>query len=79
MTKKLNDCNDNIICLKYENSDINNEIKCLNASHSSTSIVEHVSICTRCKDVKIDVCIANISMIDSFKAQVSKLEINIKK
>jgi hypothetical protein len=73
LTKEQNVCNDNITCLKYENNDFKNGIKCLNTTHASTSIVEHVCICTRWKDVDIDACLTNIAMIESLRVQVTKL------
>lgn len=45
----------------------------MNDSHASESSVEHDSICTRCKNVEIDACCANIAMIESVKAKATKL------
>jgi hypothetical protein len=45
----------------------------LNDSHASASSIEHDSICTRCKDVDIDACCANIAMVESLKAKATKL------
>jgi glucan phosphorylase len=74
LTKGLNVCNDDITSLKSEKIDLTNEIKCLNDSHASISSVEHVRICTRCKDVDIDACVDSIGMIKRLKYQVIKLE-----
>jgi 5'(3')-deoxyribonucleotidase len=49
--KELNVCNDSIFCLRTENASLNAKIEELNACNVSTSTVEHVTICTRCRDV----------------------------
>jgi endogenous inhibitor of DNA gyrase (YacG/DUF329 family) len=56
LTKDFFEWNKNATNLKSKNGDLKNEIKCLNASHASTSMIDHVFICNRCKDVDIDVC-----------------------
>jgi hypothetical protein len=65
LTNELKLCNDSISCLKIEDIDLNAKIKELNASHASTSSVEHVSICTRCKDVDVDALLENVDLIKS--------------
>jgi hypothetical protein len=52
--KDLNICNDSISCLKNENAMLKSKIDELNACKPSTSTVEHVSICTRCRDVNVE-------------------------
>jgi hypothetical protein len=52
--KELNICNDSISCLKNENASLNAKIEELNICNNSTSTVEHVTICTRCRDVNVD-------------------------
>jgi hypothetical protein len=47
LTNELKSCNDSISCLKSENVNLIAKIEELNASHVSTSTVEHVTICTR--------------------------------
>jgi chromosome segregation ATPase len=49
--EKLNVCNESIFCLRDENNRLNAKIEELNACKPSTSTVEHVSICTICRDV----------------------------
>jgi predicted nuclease with TOPRIM domain len=49
--KKLNVGNDSISYLRDENARLNAKIEELNDCKPSTSTVEHVSICTRCRDV----------------------------
>jgi ubiquinone biosynthesis protein UbiJ len=51
--EELNVCNDSISCLRDENVRLNAKIEELIACKPSTSIVEHVSICTRCRDINV--------------------------
>jgi hypothetical protein len=59
----LNDCNDSISCLRNENAILNAKIEELNACKPSTSTVEHVAICTRCRDVNIEAIDDQLAMI----------------
>jgi chromosome segregation ATPase len=52
--KELNVCNDSISCLRNENALLHAKIDELNVCKPSTSIVDHVTICTRCRDVNVD-------------------------
>jgi chromosome segregation ATPase len=52
--EKLNICNDSISCLRDENAILNAKIEELNVCKPSTSTVEHVSICTRCRDINVE-------------------------
>jgi chromosome segregation ATPase len=61
--KELNVCNDSISCLRDENIRLNAKIEELNACKPSTSTVEHVSICTRCRDVNVEAIDNHFAMI----------------
>jgi prefoldin subunit 5 len=52
--EKLNACNDSISCLRNENAMLNAKIEELNVCKPSTSTFEHVSICTRCRDINVE-------------------------
>jgi hypothetical protein len=54
LTKELIICNDPIISLRNENASLNAKIEELNVCEPSTSTVEHVSICTRCRDINVE-------------------------
>jgi hypothetical protein len=56
-------CNDSISCLRTENASLNAKIEELNACNLPTSTVEHVIICTRCRDVNIDAMNDHLTMI----------------
>jgi hypothetical protein len=54
LTKELNICNGSISCLRIENVSLIAKIEKLNACKVSTSTIEHVTICTRCRDINVD-------------------------
>jgi chromosome segregation ATPase len=61
--KDLNVCNDSISCLRDENVMLKSQIDELNTCKPSTSIVDHISICTRCRDVNVDVIHDHLALI----------------
>jgi chromosome segregation ATPase len=77
LSKEINICNDSISCLRDENASLNAKIEELNACNISTSIVEHVTICTRCRDVNIDAMIDHIAMIKEQNDHIAKLNAKI--
>jgi DNA repair exonuclease SbcCD ATPase subunit len=48
--EELNVCNDSISCLKNENAKLNAKIVELSTCKTYTSNVDHITICTRCRD-----------------------------
>jgi chromosome segregation ATPase len=74
LTHGLISCNDSISSLQCANDDLNAKIVKLNDRHASSSSIEHVSICTRCKYVDVDACIANVSMIARLNGHLTKLK-----
>jgi hypothetical protein len=73
--KELNVCNDSISCLRDENAILNAKIEELNNCKPSTSNVEHVSICTRCRDV--DAINDHLAMIKKQNDHIAKLDAKI--
>jgi hypothetical protein len=63
LSKELNICNYSISCLRTENDSLIAKIEELNACNVSTSTVEHVTICSRCRDVNIDAMDDHLAMI----------------
>jgi hypothetical protein len=59
----LNVCNDSFSRLRDENIKLNAKIEELNACKPSTSIVEHVSIYTRCRDINVEAIDDHLAMI----------------
>jgi chromosome segregation ATPase len=74
--KDLNVCNDSISCLRDENVRLNTKIE-LNACKPSTSTVEHVSICTRCRDVNVEAMNDHLAMIKQQNDHIAKLNAKI--
>jgi hypothetical protein len=77
LSKELNICNDSIFCLRNENASLNSKIEELNACNISTSTVEHVTICTRCRDVNVDAMNDHITMIKEQNDHIAKLNAKI--
>jgi hypothetical protein len=61
--KDLNVCNDVVSNLRNENAILHAKIEKLNACKPSTSTVDHVSICTRCRDVNVDAIHDHLALI----------------
>jgi hypothetical protein len=77
LSKELNICNDSISCLRTENDNLIAKIEELNASNVSTSTVEHVTICTRCRYVNTDAMNDHIAMIKEQNDHIAKLNTKI--
>jgi hypothetical protein len=75
--EKLNVCNDSISCLRDENARLNSKLEELNACKSSISTVEHVSICTRCRDVNVEAIDDHLAMIKQQNDHIVKLTAKI--
>jgi hypothetical protein len=61
--KDLNVCNDAITNPRNENTILRAKIVELNDCKPSTSTVDHVSICTRCRDVNVDAIHDHLALI----------------
>jgi chromosome segregation ATPase len=75
--KDLDVCNVSITNLRDENDILHAKIVELNSCKPSTSTVEHVTICTRCRDVNIDVIHDHIAMIKQQNDHIAKLDAKI--
>jgi ubiquinone biosynthesis protein UbiJ len=75
--KDLNVCNDSISCLRDENATLHAKIDELNACKPSTSIVDHVTICTRCRDVNVDVIHDHLALIKQQNDHIAQLTTKI--
>ena len=71
--KELNVCNDSITCLRYENERLNAKTEELNVCKPSTSTIDHVSICMRCRDVNIEAIDDHIAMIKQQNDHIANL------
>jgi hypothetical protein len=75
--KELDVCNVSISNLRDENAILHAKIVELNDCKPSTSTVEHVSICTRCRDVNVDAIHDHLAMIKQQNDHIAKLDAKI--
>jgi hypothetical protein len=75
--KDLNDCNDYISCLRDENTRLKSRIEELNVCKPSTSTIEHVFFCTRCRDINVEVIDDHLAMIKKQNDHIDKLDAKI--
>jgi uncharacterized protein YjcR len=75
--RDLNVCNDSISYLRDENAILHDKIEELKACKPSPSSVDHVAICTRCRDVNIDAIHDHIAMIKQQNDHIAKLDAKI--
>jgi hypothetical protein len=75
--KYLNVCNFSITNLRDENVILHAKIVELNSCKPSTSTIEHVTICTRCRDINIDAIHDYIAMIKQQNDHIAKLDAKI--
>jgi hypothetical protein len=77
--KELNVCNGSISCLRDENVRLSAKIKELNVCKPSTSTIEHVSICTRCRDINVEAIDDHLAMIKKQNDHIAQLSTKIAK
>jgi hypothetical protein len=75
LSSEVSSCNDAISSLKSLNADLNAKLEKLNITSSS---MEHVSICNRCKDFDIDAFNAHASMILKLNNDIASLNAQLK-
>jgi hypothetical protein len=77
LTKELSMCNDSISYLRDENANLNAKIEELNDCKPSTFTVEHVTICTRRRDVNVEAIDDHLAMIKEQNDHIAKLNAKI--
>jgi hypothetical protein len=75
--KELDVCNVSISNLRDENAILHAKIDELNVCKPSISTVEHVPICTRCRDINIDAIHDHLAMIKQQNDHIAKLDAKI--
>jgi hypothetical protein len=75
--KELDVCNISIFNLRDENDILHAKIVELNDCKPSTSTVEHVSICTRCRDVNVDAIHDHLALIKQQNDHIATLTAKI--
>jgi hypothetical protein len=76
-TKELKTSNDSISCLKTENASLIAKIEELNACHVPTSTIEHVTICTRWRDIDVNAMNDHLAMIKEQNDHIAELNAKI--
>jgi hypothetical protein len=71
--KDLNVCNISISNLTNENAMLHAKIDELNACKPSTSSVDHVTICTRCRDINVDAIHDHLALIKQQNDHIAQL------
>jgi hypothetical protein len=75
--KDLNVCNASISNLRDENAILHDKIVELNTCKPSTSTVEHVNICTRCRDINVDAIHDHLALIKQQNDHIAQLSAKI--
>jgi hypothetical protein len=75
--KELNVCNDPISSLRNDNTILNAKIEELKLCKPSTSTIEHVSICTRCRDINVDAINDHLAVIKQQNDHIAQLTAKI--
>jgi hypothetical protein len=75
--KDLNVCNDAIANLRNENVMLHAKIDELNVCKPYTSIVDHVTICTRCRDINVDDIHDHLALIKQQNDHIAQLSAKI--
>jgi hypothetical protein len=75
--KDLDVCNVTISNLRNENDILHAKIVELKSCKPSTSTVEHVSICTRCRDINVDAIHDHLALIKKQNDHIAQLNAKI--
>jgi ubiquinone biosynthesis protein UbiJ len=75
--KDLNVCNNSISCLRDANAILNAKIEELKSCKPSTSTVEHIAICTRCRDVNVETIHDHLALIKQQNDHITQLTAKI--
>jgi hypothetical protein len=73
----LNVCNISVSNLRNENAILHAKIDELNACKPSTSSVDHVTICTRCRDINVDAIHDHLALIKQQNNHIAQLTAKI--
>jgi hypothetical protein len=77
LTKELSMCNDSISSLRIENDNLNAKIEELSICKASTSTVEYVAICTRCRDINVEAIDVHLAIIKQQNDHIATLNAKI--
>jgi hypothetical protein len=77
LTKELSMCNNSISSLRIENDNLNAKIEELSVCKASTSTIEPVAICTRCRDINVEAIDDHLAMIKQQNDHIATLKSKI--
>jgi hypothetical protein len=75
LSSELSACHETVSSLKSVNDDLNAKLE---EANKSSSCVEHVSICNRCKDFDVDACNEHLMSITKLNDEVASLNAQLK-
>src|SRR6187455_1120340 len=75
LSSELSSCHETIATLKSVNDDLNAKLE---VASKSNSCVEHVEICTRCKDFDVDDCSDHLVSISKLTEELASLNAQLK-
>jgi hypothetical protein len=75
LSSELSACHETVSSLKSLNDDLNAK---LDEANKSSSCVEHVNICNRCKDFDVDACNEHLISITKLNEEVASLNAQLK-
>jgi hypothetical protein len=75
LSSELSACHESISSLKILNDDLNAKLE---EANKSSSCVEHVIICNRCKDFDVDACDKHLNCIAKLNDEVASLNAQLK-
>jgi hypothetical protein len=75
--EKLDVCDDSIVNLRNDNASLITKINELNVCKPSTSTVDHVSICMRCRDINVDAIHDHLALIKQQNDHIAQLSAKI--
>jgi hypothetical protein len=75
LSSELSACHETVSSLKSVNDDLNAKLEVAN---KSSSCVEHVVICNRCKDFDINACNEHLASITKLNSEVASLNAQLK-
>jgi hypothetical protein len=75
--KDLDVCNASISNLRSENDIVHTKIVELKSCKPSTSTIEHVSICTKCRDINVDAIYDHLALINKQNDHIAQLNAKI--
>jgi hypothetical protein len=75
ISSELSVCHESVSSLKILNDDLNAKLE---EANKSSSCVEHVSICNRCKDFDVDACDEHLISITKLNDEVASLNAQLK-